>query len=151
MKRPDLALSREDSFALIDQNEYAILCLKDLDGRPYGLPMDYVRQGEFLYFHGSREGRKIDSMRSCQQACAVITGQTEIVPHKFGRTYKSVIIDGTIELVDDPELKRQAMSLVVKRKSPDYVEKGYAIIEKLLDRVLVYKMKMEFVSGKRGL
>ena len=45
----------------------------------------------------------------------------------------------------------QVMTWVVKRKSSDYFEKGLTVIEKMLDRVLVYKMNMETVSGKHGL
>lgn len=82
--------------------------------------MDYVRKGDFLlYFHGSNEGRKVDCLRSSRQACAVITGPTEIIPYKFSRKYKSVIVEGVIDIVNEPEAKRQIMMLVVQRKSAD--------------------------------
>ena len=151
MRRLDLVLSQEEALAIVDENQYAVLCLNDPAGRPYGLPMDYVRQGNSLYFHGSKEGRKVNSMKATPWACAVIIGENEIVPSRFGRKYKSVIVEGGIELIDEPEFKRQVMTWVVKRKSSDYFEKGLTVIEKMLDRVLVYKMNMETVSGKHGL
>ena len=43
------------------------------------------------------------------------------------------------------------MSWVVQKKSPDFLEKGQKVIEKMLDRVLIYKMEMEIISGKHGL
>ena len=151
MRRLDLVLSQEEAIAIVDENQFAVLCLNDPAGRPYGLPMDYVRQGNSLYFHGSKEGRKVNSMKATPWACAVIIGENEIVPNKFGRKYKSVIVEGGIELIDEPEFKRKVMTWVVKRKSPDYFEKGLTVIKKMLDRVLVYKMNMETVSGKHGL
>ena len=151
MRRQDLALTPEEAVAIIDEIQFAVLCLTDPTGLPYGVPMDYVPEGNSLYFHGSKEGRKVNSMKALSKACAVIIGENEIVPHKFGRQYKSVIVEGTIELIDEPELKRQVMTWVVKRKSPDHFEKGQMVIEKMLDRVLVYKMSMETVSGKHGL
>ena len=151
MRRLDLVLSQEEAIAIVDENQFAVLCLNDPAGRPYGLPMDYVRQGNSLYFHGSKEGRKVNSMKATPWACAVIIGENEIVPNKFGRKYKSVIVEGGIELIDEPEFKRQVMTWVVKRKSSDYFEKGLTVIEKMLDRVLVYKMNMETISGKHGL
>ena len=151
MRRLDLVLSQEEAIAIVDENQFAVLCLNDPAGRPYGLPMDYVRQGNSLYFHGSKEGRKVNSMKATPWACAVIIGENEIVPNKFGRKYKSVIVEGGIELIDEPEFKRKVMTWVVKRKSPDYFEKGLTVIEKMLDRVLVYKMNMETISGKHGL
>ena len=39
------------------------------------------------------------------------------------------------------------MTWVIESKSPDYIEKGKVVIEKLLSRVLIYKMNMEIVSG----
>ena len=93
----------------------------------------------------------MNSMKTLPKGCAVIIGENEIVPHKFGRHYKSVIVEGTIELIDEPEIKRQVMTWVVKRKSPDHFERGQMVIEKMLDRVLVYKMNMDTISGKHGL
>lgn len=151
MRRHDLAMHREETLALIDTKKYAVLCLVDQEGKPYGVPMDYIRRDDQLFFHGAKEGRKVDSMKNNPYACAVIVGDTEIVPSKFGRKYESVIVEGSIKLIDDLDMKRQVMLWVVERNSPDYVEKGKVIIEKLLERVLVYKMDMEIISGKHGI
>lgn len=151
MRRKDLAMAREETLALIDASNYAVLCLADPAGRPYGVPMDYVRRGDDLYFHGAKEGRKVDAMSVNPRACAVIVGDTQIVPEKFGRKYQSAIVEGSIELIDDPDLKREVMTWVVESRSPGYREKGQMVIDRMLDRVLVYKMSMEIVSGKHGL
>lgn len=151
MRRKDLAMAREETLALIDANEYAVLCVTDRDGLPYGVPMDYVCRGDNLYFHGAKEGRKVDAMKVNPRASAVIIGDTQVVPEKFGRKYVSAIIEGSIELIDDPDVKRQVMTWVVESRSPGYLEKGQAVIEKMLDRVLVYRMNMESISGKHGI
>lgn len=151
MRRNDLAMSYEETLAVIDAQDYAVLCLIDPAGRPYGVPLDYVRRDGFLYFHGAREGRKTDSMMANPRACAVIMGATAIIPEKFGRMYQSAIVEGSIELIDDPEQKRQVMTWVVESRSPGYREKGQAIIARMMDRVLVYKMQMEIITGKHGL
>lgn len=36
MRRKDLAMTREATFALVDAKEYAVLCLTDPDGKDYG-------------------------------------------------------------------------------------------------------------------
>lgn len=151
MRRNDLAMPPEETLALIDAQDYAVLCLIDPAGRPYGVPLDYVRRGDILYFHGAREGRKVDAMRANNRACAVITGDTAVVPDKFGRKYESAVVEGPIEIIDDPALKRQVMTWVVESRSPGYREKGQSVIERMLDRVLVYKLEMETFSGKHGL
>ena len=151
MRRKDLALSQEATLALIDAKDYAVLSLSDPDGRAYGVPLDYVRKEDSLYFHGAREGRKVEAMKINPWACAVILGDTAIVPEKFGRKYESAIIEGPIELIDDPEQKRRVMTWVGESRSPGYPEKAQSVIERMLDRVLIYKMQMEIVSGKHGL
>jgi hypothetical protein len=65
--------------------------------------------------------------------------------------YESAIVEGPVELIDDPEQKRQIMTWVAESRSPGYPEKGQVVIERMLDRVLVYKLRMEVVSGKHGL
>lgn len=151
MRRKDLAMPQEATLAMIDAQEYAVLNLVDPDGRAYGVPLDYVRKGDSLYFHGAKEGRKVDCMKVNSWVCAVIVGATSIVPEKFGRKYESAIVEGPIQLIDDSVQKRQVMTWVAESRSPAYPEKGQMIIDKMLDRVLVYKMTMEVISGKHGL
>ena len=151
MRRQDLVLDRDTALSIIDQNHFAVLCLIDPGHRPYGVPLDYVRKGNNLYFHGAKEGRKVSAMKANPWGCAVIIGENEIVPARFGRMYRSVVVEGRIELLDDPEVKQQVMTWVVQKKSPDNFEKGQKVIEKMLDRVLIYKMDMEIISGKHGL
>lgn len=151
MRRKELAMTRESTLALIDAQEYAVLCLTDPDGRAYGVPMEYVRQGDSLFFHGAIEGRKVDSMRKNPWACAVILGATTVVPEKFGRKYESAIVEGPVSFIDDPGQKREVMTWVAAARSPGYPEKGQTVIERMLDRVLIYRMHMEIITGKHGL
>ena len=151
MRRKDLELSIEETYEIIDANKYAVVSLVDAEGLPYGVALDYIHKGNSLYFHGAKEGRKIEAMKANPRACAVIIGETIVVPEKFGRKYVSVVAEGPIELINDNEYKRQVMKWVVESNSPDYLEKGYAIIEKMLERVFVYKMDIVNISGKHGI
>lgn len=151
MRRSVLAMTEEETLSLIRSCRFAVLSLVDPDGLPYGVPLDYICKDNKLYFHGAKEGRKTDSMRMNPRGCAVILGETAVIPEKFGREYASAIVEGPIELIDDPEKKREVMTWVVETNSPNHQEKGKAIIEKMLDRVLIYQMHMEAVSGKHGI
>ena len=62
-------------------------------------------------------------MKRNPRGCAVILGETAVVPEKFGRKYASAIVEGPIDLIDDPEVKRQVMAWVVKSNSPDHLER----------------------------
>ncbi len=151
MRRSALGLSIEEVYEIIQGNQYAVVSLVDPKGLPYGVALDYIYKDGHLYFHGAQEGRKVEAMKTNPRACAVILGETAVVPDKFGRKYVSVVAEGPIELINDKEYKRQVMKWVVESNSPDHLEKGYAVIEKMLDRVLIYKMKLENISGKHGI
>ena len=151
MRRKDSELSQEASREILESNNYAVVSLIDAEGLPYGVALDYIYKEDCLYFHGAKEGRKTDAMKKNPRACAVILGETKVIPNRFGREYVSAVAEGPITLIDDPEQKRKVMRWVVERNSPDYLEKGYAVVEKLLERVLIYKMEIEKLSGKHGL
>ena len=151
MRRKDSELSLESTCEILESNNYAVVSLIDAEGMPYGVALDYIYKEDCLYFHGAKEGRKADAMKKNPRACAVILGETKVIPNRFGREYVSAVAEGPITLIDDPEQKRKVMRWVVERNSPDYLEKGYAVVEKLLERVLIYKMEIEKLSGKHGL
>lgn len=151
MRRMSHKMSEEETLELVKKSKYAVLSLVDVDGLPYGVPLDYIYQDHALYFHGAKEGRKIDGMKKNPRGCAVILGDTSVVPDKFGRKYSSAIIEGSMEFIDEPETKRKVMTYVVEQNSPDFKEKGNVIIEKMLNQVLIYKMNIETMSGKHGI
>ena len=41
-----------------------VLSLYDSEHKPYGVPLEYVRKGNALYFHGAKEGRKVTAMQA---------------------------------------------------------------------------------------
>jgi len=151
MRRKDSELSLESTCEILESNNYAVVSLIDAEGMPYGVALDYIYKEGCLYFHGAKEGRKADAMKKNPRACAVILGETKVIPNRFGREYVSAVAEGPITLIDEPEQKRKVMQWVVEHNSLDYLEKGYAVVEKLLERVLIYKMEIEKLSGKHGL
>lgn len=151
MRRIDRAMSDEETLKLVKEGEFAVLSLVDVNGLPYAVPLDYIYHENALYFHGAQEGRKIDAMKLNQRACAVILGETTVVPEKFSRKYTSVIIQGVMEIIDDSETKRRVMNELVQQYSPDFKEKGNLMIEKSFHETAIFKLKIESISGKHGI
>jgi len=151
MRRIDRAMSDEETLELVKKSEFAVLSLIDVNGLPYAVPLDYIYHENALYFHGAQEGRKIEAMKLNQRACAVILGETTVVPEKFSRKYTSVIIQGVMEIIDDPETKRQVMMDLVQQYSPDFKEKGNIMIEKSFHKTSIFKLNIETISGKHGI
>lgn len=68
-------LTREECLAVLRSQPRGVLSLLGENGYPYGLPIDYwynETDGK-LYFHGAKEGHKIDAIRACDRRPSVYT------------------------------------------------------------------------------
>ena len=54
----------------MNNTKRGVLSLIGDDGYPYGLPIDhwYCEEDGKIYFHGAKEGHKIDSIKACGKA-----------------------------------------------------------------------------------
>ncbi|MDR2073039.1 MAG: pyridoxamine 5'-phosphate oxidase family protein, partial [Spirochaetaceae bacterium] len=69
MRRKDRDRDRGFAEAVVDTCRYAVLATADDDGSPYCVPLSIVREGEWIYFHCAREGRKIDNLKGRNRVC----------------------------------------------------------------------------------
>lgn len=112
----------------------------------YIVPVNYgyVLEGEelTLYFHGGKEGKKIDMIRKNPAACVEMDCGHELVVGKtvcqYSYHFASIIGNGTAQIVEEPEEKLEALELIMKhqtgkdfddfKKNPK-LEKAVAIIK----------------------
>jgi len=145
---------------IIDAVEYGTMALCDINGRPYALPINYVRIGKDLYFHGSKKGRKIEALESNKQVSFSIVETLSFVPSYFStkedlacpatQFYRSVSIDGHIEFVDDYNEKVLALSKLMEKLQPEgkYQSMSKAVYQKAIDATRIFKLIPNEISGK---
>jgi uncharacterized protein len=86
------------------------------EGRTYGVPVNYVYDGEFLYGHAA-DGMKLRMMRANPEVCFQ-------VDHRIGLSdWQSVIAWGTFEELQGSEATR-AMDLLLDRLLPLLASEG---------------------------
>jgi uncharacterized protein len=94
-----------------------------VDGQPYVVPTNYVRDGERLLLHGSIASRLMTTLASGAPFCLSVTLLDGIVcsPTATGHSvnYRSVVVLGTAEKIESAEDKLEAM-----RKFVEYVIRG---------------------------
>ena len=154
MRRNDRAMNRAFSLEVIDRCTHGIMALSTGERVPYCLPLSFVRQGDNLYFHCAREGRKTDLLRRCPQVCVTFVGDDRPVflpPAMYSTYYQSVIVTGTAVEVENPEEKAQALRALCRKLTPERLEGLEAAIEKSLAVTAVWKIHMEEISGKAKL
>ena len=106
MRRFKQELTREECLAVLRSQPRGVLSLLGENGYPYGLPIDYwynETDGK-LYFHGAKEGHKIDAIRACDKASFCVHDEGQRVAGEWPLHFCSVIVFGRIAPVTDAAL-----------------------------------------------
>ena len=148
MRRVDRQMAETEAKELLGRGEHGVLAVIDEDGRPYGVPLNYVYFNDAVYVHCALQGKKLSAIEANPQACFTVVGKTQVLPDKFATNYESVIVFGTAAIVDASE-KEAALEAIIQRYSADFLEAGHAYIEKFRAATQVVKINVELITGKR--
>ena len=148
MRRVDRQMAETEAKKLLGRGEYGILALIDEEGRPYGVPLNYVYANDAVYVHCALQGKKLNAIAANPQACFTVVGHNQVLPDKFATNYESVMVFGPAAIVDAAE-KEFALEAIIQRYSADFLEAGHAYIEKFRAATQVVKISIEHISGKR--
>lgn len=118
---------------------------------PYVIPMVFGYQDGYMYLHSSREGKKIDLLRKNNRICFEVESKVQVVPGEqpchWGVNYYSVIGMGKAYFVDEPEAKKKALDIMM-RKFTKANPLEYS--EAMLEQVEVIKIVVEEMTGKQS-
>ncbi|OCW95866.1 5-nitroimidazole antibiotic resistance protein [Macellibacteroides sp. HH-ZS] len=148
VRRQDRILSIEGAKGLFLEGEYGILSMVTEQGEGYGVPLNFVLDGEVIYFHGAPEGDKFRALHASKQVSFCIVGKTKLIPEQFTTAYESVIVKGTIALDLSFQERMHGLELIIRKYSPEYLDLGMKAAEKSDHRTLVYRLDIVSVSGK---
>ena len=150
MRRIKQQLSAAESIEVLRRAKRGVLSMTGDDGWPYGIYLNphYRDEDGSIYFHGAKEGHKIDALRrECRAAFTVID---EGVRDEGGwaYTFRSVVVFGRVEFVDDRDFALRICRELARRFNPSDAE-----IEKEIQaagaRVQVFRLIPEHITGKQ--
>lgn len=127
-----------------------------IDGeRPYIVPLNfaYVAEGDkqFLYFHGSKVGRKIELINKNKYAGFEMDTnhmvKTSEEACKYSFRYQSVIGTGLITIVKDLDEKIKGLRLLMKHYSG---KDNWTFNEKMIEAIEVIKIEVEEMTCKEN-
>jgi nitroimidazol reductase NimA-like FMN-containing flavoprotein (pyridoxamine 5'-phosphate oxidase superfamily) len=147
MRRKDKAMDKDAAAHLLQTGEYGILSTVDVQGQPYGVPLNYVFHEGCLYFHCALEGQKLDNLLANRRVSFCVVGRTRVLPEEFNTEYESVIAFGEASVVQGDE-RHCALVRLVEKYSPDFIEEGHKYIERHDSRTLVVKIHIRSMTGK---
>lgn len=119
------------------------------DNYPYTIPMNfYYSENEHkIYFHGAKDGHKIDSIKKHDRVSFCVYDKGVLVKGKKGLNYKSVIVFGRIKILEDREKTIHICRLLANQFKFDknYIEDE---IKNFTKFVMVLELTPEHISGK---
>lgn len=134
-----------------------VLRLGMVDGRrPYVVPMNFgfdLRDGVLeLYCHSALEGRKIEILRRNPEVCFEMDCGHKLVEATaacgYGFAYSSVIGEGTVGFIEDPEEKLRALLKIMEHQTG---RSDFSIPDAALRGVLAFRVSVGSFTAKQRL
>jgi nitroimidazol reductase NimA-like FMN-containing flavoprotein (pyridoxamine 5'-phosphate oxidase superfamily) len=135
--------------AIMEKAAVCRIALTD-DDFPYIIPVNFALRGNYLYFHSSPEGRKIDLLRKNNRVCFEMDIDVEIVrkdvPCFCSTRYLSVIGFGRAFFLNTPDEKKKALNYLTEK----YVSALFSYGAEALEKVAVISIEIERLTGKKS-
>ncbi len=149
MRRLKQQISEAECIDILKNTKRGVLSLIGDDGYPYGLPINhwYCEEDGKIYFHGAKEGHKIDSIKACSKAGYCVYDEGYRKEGDWALNIKSVIIFGRISLVEDEDKARRICTALTGKFTDDaeYLEKE---LKNAFSRVRCLEFSPEQMTGK---
>ena len=150
MRRKKQLLSRDESLEILDRATSGVLAVDGDDGYPYAVPISYVRHSDKIFFHCAGSGHKLDAIARNPKVSFCVTDRDDIVPEEITTYFRSVIVFGTIHILEDAAEKRSAREILSARYSPDHERERREEIDKLFKQTCVLELAIEHMTGKEA-
>ena len=142
-------MTEQDARLLLRGATHAVLCMENIEGGGYGIPINYAWDEEdSIYFHCAATGHKLSCLQNNPLVSLVVMKAPSVLGEQFSMAYESVIVQGNVDIVNSSEEKRKALALLIQRITPQHIERGEQYINRAVDVTTVLRLKISEFSGK---
>ena len=135
---------------LMNKGRYITISMSKNDV-PYIVTLSYGYDNaqNALYFHCANEGQKIDYIKFNPNICGIIiedNGYSEGCTQE----YRSLIVRGTIEIVDNIQEKKHAFDILLSHleKDPNVMKEKYFKDDEKYNKTGILKLDITEITGK---
>ena len=150
MRRIKQQLSDADALEILAKAKRGVLSVVGDDGWPYGIWLNphYRREDGRIYFHGAKEGHKIDALRRDARVSFTVIDDGVQDEGSWAYTFRSVVVFGRIEFVENQAFALELCRELARRFNPseEDIEKE---IRMAGARVQMLCLIPEHITGKR--
>ena len=114
-------------YDILDKAEYGTLALC-MDNKPYAVPLNFVRIGEDIYFHGAIKNKKMKMLEQNPLVSFSVVENYALIDSYFSSTeglacpatqfFKSVSIDGVVEVLESREVTAKVFEALMQKLQP---------------------------------
>jgi nitroimidazol reductase NimA-like FMN-containing flavoprotein (pyridoxamine 5'-phosphate oxidase superfamily) len=114
--------------SVLDRVEYGTLALS-VDSVPYAVPVNFVRVEDDIYFHGALSNKKMKILAKNPRVSFSVVEEYSLIASFFSSTeglacpasqfFKSVSIEGNVEIVNARDEKAMMFEALMKKLQPE--------------------------------
>lgn len=150
VRRNDREISNQSELnRIIAHNKYATLALC-VNNEPYivTLTYGYDLDNNTLYFHSGKNGLKIDFIKKNPYTCLTIIEDYGFDSKTCNHPYRSIVIRGEIEIVNDNLHALKALSLMVSQLDSEKIHDKVIPNDQFNKDILIFKVNIKEITGK---
>jgi uncharacterized protein len=161
MRRDEFNIKDENSInEILKECEYGTLSLIS-ENKPYCVALNYVVYDGSIFFHGAKEGRKIEAMKNNPFASFLVVKPYSFIPSYFSDTlaacpatqfFASVLFEGVVSFIEDGDKKAEVLNALMQKFQEDgsYEPIAFdkAMYTKMINKTAIIELKPKNVSCK---
>jgi hypothetical protein len=152
VREPQRAVyDRAEVYKILDEGFICHLGFS-VEGQPYVIPTSYGRSGDVLYVHGSAASRMLRRLSEGIPVCLTVTLLDGLVLARsvfnHSMNYRSVVVLGKANLVEDPDEKLKALHAISEHIIPGRWAESRQPNDKELKATSVIRLPIEEFSAK---
>ncbi|MEE1196114.1 MAG: pyridoxamine 5'-phosphate oxidase family protein [Lachnospiraceae bacterium] len=150
MRKIKQQLSAEKTKEIFRQGTSGVLAVNGDEDYPYAVPLNYAYADGKIYFHGAKEGYKIDAIKNSDKVSFCVINQDQIVQEEYTSYFRSAIAFGRARILTEEAEIKNALKMLAVKYCPD-CEAGHSqVIEKGCKNLYVVEIDIEYMSGKEA-
>lgn len=149
LRRIKQELPAEECVEILNRGKSCVWAVSGDDDYPYAVPINFVFFHGDVYIHCARQGHKLDAIRRNPKCSICVIDKDDVVPDEFTTYFKSVIVFGEAEIIEDERSKIDALRLLSEKYAPgiDPMEE----IAKFLKNVCIVRIHLSRITGKEAI
>jgi len=135
---------------IIQKCDVCSISMVSQENMPYLLHMNFGYEDGHVYFHGAQKGKKVDLLKNNPNVCIAFSTDHDLrwvneeVACSWGMRYRSVLVYGKAEFIEDTNEKVKALNIIMK----NYSGKEFSYNDPAVVEVMIFKVKAEQMDGR---